>query len=329
MEYTKLGMSGIDISRICLGRMGFSRLPDSPPGWNLGEAPSREIISRALELGINFFDTAMGYGGGASEQILGRAIRALTTRDKVVIATKFHPPTAEESAAGVHGQQHVADCLDKSLSRLDMDYVDLYICHRWGYHTPIEEVMEGLDKAVKSGKVRAIGISNCYAWQLEKANYIAEKNGWSKFVSVQGHYNLLHREEERDMIPCCEEEGIALTPYSPLAAGRLVKLRTETTPRLELDNMAKSKYDTTIEQDSVIIDRVAELATKHGLTTMQIALGWLLSKVTSPVVGVTKIIHIEEAAAAVGVTLSPEDIAYLEEPYLPHKLVGVMGFNHK
>ena len=328
MEFTTLGNSGIEISRICLGCMGFGRMPDSPQGWTLDETSSQEIIKRALEQGVNFFDTAMVYGGGASEQFLGRAIKALTARDRVIIATKFHPPTAEESAAGVHGQRHVADCLDKSLSRLDMDYVDLYVLHRWGYHTPVEELLEGLDMAVKSGKVRAIGISNCYAWQLAKANYIAEKNGWSKFVSMQGHYNLLHCEEEREMIPFCEEEGISLTPYSPLASGRLVKPRTEKTARLELDGMAKSKYDTTAEQDSVIVDRVAEFAEKKGLSRAQIALGWLLSKVTAPVVGATKISHIEEAVSTVGITLSPEEIAYLEEPYFPHKLVGVMSFPH-
>ena len=329
MEFTTLGNSGIEISRICLGCMGFGRMPDSPQGWTLDETSSQEIIKRALEQGVNFFDTAMVYGGGASEQFLGRAIKALTARDRVIIATKFHPPTAEESAAGVHGQQHVADCLDKSLSRLGMDYVDLYILHRWGYHTPVEELLEGLDMAVKSGKVRAIGISNCYAWQLAKANYIAEKNGWNKFISMQGHYNLLHREEEREMVPYCEEEGIALTPYSPLASGRLAKPESETSARLESDSMAKSKYDATKEQDRIIVDRVAELAEKKGLSRTQIALGWLLSKATSPVVGATKPHHIEEAVSAIGVTLSPEETAYLEEPYVPHKLVGVMSFNHK
>jgi aryl-alcohol dehydrogenase-like predicted oxidoreductase len=309
--------------------MGFGKTQDSPSGWTLEEAPSREIIRRALESGINFFDTAMSYGAGTSEQFLGRAIKALSARDHVIIATKFHPRTTEEISAGISGQQHVTDCLDKSLSRLGMDYVDLYICHMWDYHTPIEELLEGLNTAVKAGKVRAIGISNCYAWQLAKANNLAEQKGWNKFVSVQGHYNLLFREEEREMAPFCEEEGISLTPYSPLAAGRLVKSRTETSARLELDKMAKSKYDATSGQDSIIVDRVAELAEKKGLTRTQIALGWLLSKTASPVVGATKIQHIEEAVSAAGVTLSPEESAYLEEPYIPHKLVGVMSFNHK
>ncbi|MFP3153913.1 aldo/keto reductase [Lachnospiraceae bacterium ZAX-1] len=329
MEYIKLSVSGIEVSRICLGCMGFGKTSDSQQGWQLDEIFSRDIIKHSLELGVNFFDTAMGYSGGASEQFLGRAIKALTPRDKVIIATKFLPRTEEEIASGISGQHHVADCLDKSLSRLGTDYVDLYICHMWDYHTPIEELMEGLNTAVKSGKVRTIGISNCFTWQLAKANYIAEKNGWSKFVSIQGHYNLLAREEEREMIPYCEEEGIALTPYSPLASGRLVKLRTESTARLELDKMAMSKYNATSEHDGIIVDRVAEIADKNGLSRTQVALGWLLSKVTAPVIGATKLQHIEEAATAVGITLSDEDTAYLEEPYIPHKLVGVMSFNHK
>ncbi|MFP3153921.1 aldo/keto reductase [Lachnospiraceae bacterium ZAX-1] len=292
-------------------------------------ASSQDIIKCALEFDINFFDTAMGYSGGASEQFLGRSINALTAREKVVIATKFLPRTEEEITSGISGQRHIADCLDNSLSRLGMDYIDLYICHMWDYHTPIEELMEGLNSAVNSGKTRTIGISNCFAWQLSKANYIAEKNDWNKFVSIQGHYNLLVREEEREMVPYCEEEGIALTPYSPLASGRLVKPQTESTARLELDKIAMSKYNATSEQDSIIVERVAEIAEKRGLSRTQVALGWLLSKTTTPVLGATKLQHIEEAVAAVGITLSPEDMEYLEEPYIPHKLVGVMSFNHK
>jgi aryl-alcohol dehydrogenase-like predicted oxidoreductase len=212
---------------------------------------------------------------------------------------------------------------------LGLDYVDLYICHMWDYHTPIEEIVEGLNDAVKRGKARAIGFSNCYAWQLSKANYWAEKNGWAKFVSLQGHYNLLFREEEREMAPFCEDQGIALTPYSPLAAGRLVKAAGETTARLEHDQIAIGKYDGTKDQDRVVIERVASLAEAKGLSRTQVALGWLLSKVTAPVVGVTKAKHIEEAASAVGVVLTAEESAFLEEPYAPHKLVGVMNFNHK
>lgn len=329
MEYVKLGNSDLNVSRICLGCMGFGNANLGHHAWTLDEEHSKEIIKAALDNGINFFDTAMGYAGGTSEEYLGRIIKGLTARQNAVIATKFLPRTEEEIANGVNGQKHVADCLDNSLKRLGTDYVDLYICHMWDYRTPIEEIMEGLNTAVKQGKVKAIGISNCYAWQLEKANAIAERNGWVKFVSAQGHYNLLFREEEREMFPCCEENGIALTPYSPLASGRLVKPADEITKRIETDAVAKSKYDLTKEQDNIIIARVAELAEKKGLTRTQIALGWLLTKVAAPIVGATKIKHIEDAIQAIGIKLTAEEIAYLEEPYVPHKLVGVMQFNHK
>lgn len=328
MEYVKLGKTDIEVSRICLGCMGFGDAASGQHSWTLGEEDSRAIIKRALELGVNFFDTAIAYQGGSSERFLGRAMRDMARRDEVVIATKFLPRTPDEIEKGVSGQEHVANMLDKSLSNLGMDYVDLYIYHMWDYHTPMEEIMEGLHNAVQAGKARAIGISNCYAWQLAKANALAEKNGWSRFVSVQGHYNLLFREEEREMAPLCKADGIAMTPYSPLASGRLVKPRNETSKRLEEDSYAKGKYDATAAQDAVIIDRVAELAEKRGLTRTQVALGWLLSKVTSPVVGATKLRHIEEAAGAVGVQLSDAEKAYLEEMYLPHKLVGVMKENH-
>lgn len=328
MEYVKLGNSDLSVSRICMGCMGFGNASSGMHSWTLDEEKSRELIKQALELGINFFDTAIGYQGGTSEEYLGRALNDFAKRDEVVVATKFPPRTPQEIEAGVTGRQHVGSMLDLSLAHLGMDYVDLYICHMWDYHTPIEEIMEGLNDAVKAGKARAVGISNCFAWQIAKANFLAEQNGWSKFVSVQGHYNLLFREEEREMIPYCHTENIALTPYSPLASGRLVKARGETSKRLEEDSFAKGKYDATAEQDAVIIDRAAELAERKGLTRTQIALGWLLHKVTAPVVGVTKSYHLEEGVKAVGVTLTEEEIAYLEEPYLPHKLVGVMGQNH-
>ncbi len=329
MEYTELGKSGIRVSRICLGCMSFGNATLGHHAWVLDEEHSEEIIKKAVLHGINFFDTAMGYAGGTSEEFLGRTVKKFIGRDHAVLATKFLPRTDAEIADGISGQRHVMTCLENSLKRLDTDYVDLYICHMWDYRTPIEEIMEGLNLAVRQGKVRAIGISNCYAWQLEKANAVAERNGFAKFVSVQGHYNLLFREEEREMNPCCEEEGIALTPYSPLASGRLVKDADETSVRLMTDEVAKSKYDATREQDAEIIRRVAALSEKRGLTRTQIALGWLLTKVTSPIVGATKIKHIEEATSAVGVELSGEEIAYLEEPYVPHKLVGVMSFNRK
>lgn len=308
--------------------MGFGNAGEGSHKWAVDENISYDIIKKALELGVNFFDTAIGYQNGTSEQHMGKALKALVNRSNIVVATKFLPRSAEEITAGITGKQHINSSIDTSLKNLGMDYIDLYIYHMWDYHTPIEEIMETLNNAVKSGKVRAVGISNCYAWQLAKANNIAEKNGWAKFISVQGHYNLIFREEEREMKPFCEDSGIALTPYSPLASGRLVKDSDESSKRIELDGMQKSKYDATVGQDRVIIQRVQELAKKKGLTRTQIALGWLLTKVTSPIVGATKISHIEEAVKAVGVTLTEQEMAYLEECYVPHKLVGVMEFNH-
>lgn len=327
MQYTKLGKSDLNVSRICLGCMGFGEAGNGQHSWTINEEHSREIIKRALELGVNFFDTAIGYQNGTSEQFLGRAIRDFARREDVVLATKFLPRTPDEIAAGVSGQRHIANMLDTSLQHLGMDSVDLYIYHMWDYHTPMEEIMEGLNNAVKSGKARAIGISNCFAWQLAKANALAEKNGWAQFVSIQGHYNLLFREEEREMAPLCAQDGIAMTPYSPLASGRLVKPQNETSKRLQEDSYAKGKYDATADQDAIIIKRVGEMAESRGLTRTQVALGWLLGKVTTPVVGATKLRHLEEAAAAVDVTLSAEENTYLEEMYQPHKLVGVMKDN--
>ena len=328
MEYTKLVNSDLTVSRICMGCMGFGAAGAGQHSWTLDEASSREIIRRGLELGVNFFDTAIAYQGGTSEQFVGRALRDLVRRDEVVVATKFLPRTDAEIEAGVSGQAHVQTMLERSLHNLGMDYVDLYICHMWDYRTPIYEILEGLNNAVRAGKVRAIGISNCYAWQLAKANALAEREGFAKFVSVQGHYNLIFREEEREMAPYCREENIAMTPYSALAGGRLAKRAGETSKRLEEDRYAKSKYDATAAQDSMIIDRVAELAGRRGVSMTEISLAWLLTKTTSPVVGATKLHHIEGAAKAVTLTLSAEEIAYLEEPYVPHKLVGVMAENH-
>lgn len=327
MEYTELGKSGLKVSRVCLGCLGFGK-PTARHPWALGEEESERILSRAAELGVNFFDTAMSYAEGASESFLGKALKKLTRREETVIATKFLPRSEQEIAEGIGGRTHVLNCLEGSLKRLDTEYVDLFILHMWDYRTPVEELMEGLAEAVRQGKARAIGVSNCYAWQLMKANAVAERNGWAKFVAVQGHYNLIFREEEREMNPCCAEEGIALTPYSPLASGRLVKPKTETSKRLQSDTFAQQKYGASAAQDDVIIDRVAELAQRRGLTRTQVALGWLLSKTAAPVVGATKLRHIEEAVSAVGVSLSREETAYLEEPYVPHKLVGVMEFNH-
>lgn len=327
MEYTKLGNSDLTISRICMGCMGFGEARNGQHSWTVDEEDSRKIIKKGLELGINFFDTAIAYQSGTSEQYLGRAIRDFANRDDVVIATKFLPRTNEEIEAGISGQKHIEKMLDKSLQNLGMDYVDLYIYHMWDYNTPLYDIMEGLNHAVKSGKARYIGISNCFAYQLVKANAIAEKYGFTKFVSVQGHYNLIFREEEREMAKFCLEENIAMTPYSPLAGGRLAKRPGETSKRLLEDSYAHLKYDATAEQDAIIIDRVAQLADKYGVSMTEISLAWLLTKVSAPVVGTTKLHHIEDAAKAVNLTLTADELAFLEKPYLPHKLVGVMAQN--
>lgn len=325
MQYTKLGTSDLEVSRICMGCMGFGAAELGQHKWTLNPEQSQEIIKGGIELGVNFFDTAIGYQGGTSEQYVGRALKKLTERDKVVVATKFLPRTPEEIEKGVSGQEHIEQMINKSLSNLGMDYVDLYIYHMWDYNTPIYEIMDGLNRVVTSGKARYIGISNCYAWQIAKANALAEKEGFARFVSVQGHYNLIFREEEREMVPYCKEEQIALTPYSALASGRLARKPGETSKRLALDNFAKSKYDATEAQDNVIIERVAELAEKKGVSMTEISLAWLLTKVTAPVVGATKPHHMEGAAKAVELQLTTDEIAYLEEPYVPHKLVGVMA----
>ncbi len=329
MNYTKLGNSDLQVSRICMGCMGFGDAQNGQHTWTVDEEHSRDIIKRGLELGVNFFDTAIAYQSGTSEQYLGRALRDFAKREDVVVATKFLPRTEEEIAAGITGQQHIQRMLDKSLANLGMDYVDLYIYHMWDYQTPLYDVMEGLNQVVQAGKVRYIGISNCFAWQLAKANALAEREGFAKFISVQGHYNLIFREEEREMAGLCAEDNIAMTPYSALAGGRLSRRPGESTKRYEADSYARLKYDTTAMQDEVILRRVAELAQRHGVSMTEVALSWLLQKVTAPVVGATKPSHIEGAAKAVDFHLTPEETAYLEEPYLPHALVGVMAQNTK
>ena len=287
MQYTELGNSDLRISRICMGCMGFGEAGNGQHSWTVDEAHSRAIIKKGLELGVNFFDTAIAYQSGTSEQYLGRAIRDFAKRDDVVIATKFLPRTDAELEAGVAGQRHVERMLDKSLHNLGMDYVDLYICHMWDYNTPLYDIMEGLNNAVRAGKVRYIGISNCFAYQLAQANALAEREGFAKFVSVQGHYNLIFREEEREMARLCREENIAMTPYSALAGGRLARRPGETSKRLREDSYAKLKYDAAAEQDGVIIDRVAALADKRGVSMTEISLAWLLTRAVAPVVGAT------------------------------------------
>ena len=327
MKYTKLGNSDLEVSRICMGCMGFGNPGKGQHSWTVDEDRTKEIVKSGLDNGINFFDTAIAYQGGTSEQYLGRAVRTLTARNQVVIATKFLPRTPDEIEQGISARQHIHRMLERSLSNLGMDYVDLYIYHMWDYHTPMEEIMEGLDSVVKEGKARAIGISNCYAYQLAKANAFAEKEGYAKFDSVQGHYNLIFREEEREMAKLCREDNIAMTPYSALASGRLSRLPGETTRRLAEDVYAKGKYDATAGTDGRIIARVAELARKRNVTMTVISLSWLLTKVTSPVVGATREEQVDGAAKAVDLELTEAECSYLEELYVPHELVGVMATN--
>lgn len=329
MEYIKLGNSNLIVSRICMGCMGFGYAMVGQHSWTLDEVHSREIIKRGLELGVNFYDTAIAYQNGTSEQYLGKALLDFVNRENVIVATKFLPRTKEEIEAGISGQKHIENMINKSLTNLSMDYIDLYIYHMWDYNTPLYDIMEGLNNVVKAGKARFIGISNCYAYQLAKANSLADKEGFAKFVSIQGHYNLIFREEEREMVQLCKEDNIAMTPYSALAGGRLSKHSGETSKRLQEDSYAKFKYDVTAEQDSIIISRVEELAKRHNASMTEISLAWLLTKVTSPVVGATKLHHIEGAVKAISLSLNNDEINYLEEAYIPHNLVGVMSQNNK
>lgn len=329
MKYKKLGNSDLIVSSICMGCMGFGDSKNGQHSWTIDEMETKKIIKSALELGINFYDTALAYQNGTSEEFTGKALKELAKRDEYIVATKFLPRSLKEIESKVSGQKHIENSINSSLKNLGLDYVDLYIYHMWDYNTPLEEIMLGLDNVIKSGKARAIGISNCFAWQLAKANYFARANNLTEFVSMQGHYNLIAREEEREMIPFCKEENIALTPYSALAGGRLAKYRGETSKRLEEDSYAKFKYDKTVELDQLIIDRVVELSKKYGVSMTEISLAWLLTKVTSPIVGATKVSQVEGMVKAVDLTLSDEDISYLEELYIPHQLVGVMAQNSK
>ena len=326
MEYVKLGNTGMDVSRFCLGCMGFGDSEAWVHKWLLNEEDSRPVIKKALDLGINFFDTANVYSLGKSEEILGRALKDYAKRDEVVIATKVHGKMHDGPNGSGLSRKAIMSEIDKSLKRLGTDYVDLYIIHRWDYNTPIEETMEALHDIVKAGKARYIGASAMYAWQFQKALHTAEKNGWTRFVSMQNHLNLIYREEEREMIPLCKEEKIALTPYSPLASGRLTRNLSETTKRSETDQIAVSKYGSTEEADRLVIERLAAVAERRGIPRLHIALAWLLQKepVTIPIIGATKLSHLEDAVPALSVKLEPEEIAFLEEPYVPHKVIGAV-----
>ncbi len=325
MKYTKLGTTGLEVSRICLGCMGFGDAGRWIHKWVLNEENSRPVIKKALDLGINFFDTANVYSIGASEEIVGRALKDMAKRDEVVIATKIHGKMREGPNGGGLSRKAILSEIDHSLKRLETDYVDLYQIHRWDYDTPIEETMEALNDVVRAGKARYIGASAMWAWQFQRALHVAEKHGWTRFVSMQDHLNLIYREEEREMLPLCRAEGIGVIPYSPLASGRLTRdPGSETTLRSETDQIQKNKYDATTETDQQVVQRVAELSEKHGVPRVHIALAWLLQKkpVTAPIVGATKISHLEDAVGALDVQLSEEEVSYLEEPYVPHAIVG-------
>lgn len=324
MDYVKFGNTGLDVSPLCLGTMGFGDPNSGFHEWVLEEDDSREVIKKALDLGINFFDTANVYSYGASEEIVGRALNDFAPRDEIVVATKLYSKMKQRPNSGGLSRKAIFYQVEQSLKRLQMDYIDLYIIHRWDYHTPIEETMKALHDLVVSGKVCYIGASAMYAWQFAKAQAVAEKNGWTKFVSMQNHLNLLYREEEREMMPLCADQKIAVTPYSPLAAGRLTRDWGAETKRYLTDKTANQKYDKTMEQDREIVARVAQIADKHQSKRAQIALAWLLQKeqVVAPIIGATKESHLLDALPALDLKLTAEEIAYLEEPYLPHAVVG-------
>ncbi|MBC1530818.1 aldo/keto reductase [Listeria booriae] len=327
MEYVKFGNTGMDVSRICLGAMGFGDVEKWTHKWVLDEEKSRPVIKKALDLGINFFDTANIYSMGESEKILGRALNDYANRDDIVLATKVHQimRPGQPNGGGLSRKAILSE-IDHSLERLGTDYVDLYIIHRWDYDTPIEETMEALHDVVKSGKTRYIGASAMYTWQFQKAQRVAERNGWTKFVSMQNHYNMIYREEEREMIPFCRDEKIAVTPYSPLASGRLTRDWSETSFRSETDQVQHSKYDGMMDADRGIVERLAEMAVNHGVTRDKIALAWLLQKsqVTAPIVGAQKESHLVSAVGALDVKLEQSEVAYLEELYIPHPPVGLI-----
>ena len=325
MTYTKLGRTGLDVSRICLGCMGFGDAERWTHKWVLDEETSRPIIQKALELGITFFDTANVYSIGVSEEIVGRALRDFAKRDEIVLATKVHGQMHEGPNGAGLSRKAILSEVDKSLRRLETDYIDLYQIHRWDYETPIEETMEALNDVVRAGKVRYIGASAMWAWQFQSALHVSDRRGWARFVTMQNHVNLLYREEEREMLPLCRAEGIASIPYSPLAAGRLTRdWNAESSKRAETDGIAKAKYDAMAEADRPIVERVAQITEARGVPRVHVALAWLLQKepVAAPIIGATKISHLEDAVGALDLKLTPEEIASLEEPYVPHRVIG-------
>ncbi|MEP6749993.1 MAG: aldo/keto reductase [Bacteroidota bacterium] len=321
MEYTRFGNTGMTVSKICLGTMTYGKPTERWP-WALDEEQSRPFIKRALELGINFFDTADIYASGASEQVLGKALQDFSTRDEIVLATKvFNPMGPGPNDKGL-SRKHIMSAIDASLTRLKTDYVDLYQIHRWDYDTPIEETMEALHDVVKAGKARYIGGSSMYSWQFAKAQYTADLHGWTRFVSMQPHYNLLYREEEREMIPFCVDQKIAVIPWSPLARGMLSGKKKNETERSKTDSFGKTLYGK--DMDAGIISRVSEISARKGVPDAQVALAWILGKagVTAPIIGASKPGHLEDAVAALSVKLTADEIIKLEELYQPHPVLG-------
>jgi aryl-alcohol dehydrogenase-like predicted oxidoreductase len=323
MKYVKLGNSGLDVSKICLGCMSFGESGMGTHAWTLNEETSRQFMKKSLDVGINFFDTANVYSLGTSEEFVGRALRDFALRDEVVVATKVHGTMRKGRNAAGLSRKAIMTEVDHSLRRLGMDYIDLYQIHRFDPTTPIEETMEALHDVVKAGKARYIGASSMWAWQFSKAQYVAEQNGWTKFISMQNHYNLLNREEEREMMPLCVDQGVGVIPWSPLARGRLTRDWDNATSRSETDEFGKGLYK---PEDQVIVERVAEVAKELNAPRAQVALAWVLSKsfVTSPIVGATKEAHIDDAVAACDIQLSAGHLARLEEPYTPHGSVGFL-----
>jgi aryl-alcohol dehydrogenase-like predicted oxidoreductase len=322
MQTVKLSRTGLEVSRLCLGCMSYGVPERGNHAWTLGEAESRPFIRKALDHGITFFDTANVYSDGSSEEITGRAIRDFADRDDVVLATKVHGRMRPGPNGAGLSRKAILRELEDSLRRLGTEYVDLYQIHRWDPHTPIEETLEALDSAVRSGKVRYLGASSMWAWQFSKALYLAGEHGWHRFVSMQDHYNLLNREEEREMHPLCADQGIGVIPWSPLARGKLTRDWDASTDRSGTDEFGKRLYDEA--SDRAIVERVAEVAAQRGVPRAQVALAWVLSKpvVTAPIVGITKDAHLDDAVAAVDLQLTDEEVARLEEPYTPHAVAG-------
>ncbi|EJJ25408.1 aldo/keto reductase [Rhizobium sp. CF142] len=324
MEYVKLGKTGLEVSKICLGCMTYGDPNRGNHAWSLPEEESRALLKQAIDLGINFLDTANTYSNGSSEEIVGRAIKDFAKREDIVLATKvFNRMRPGPNGAGL-SRKAIFDEMDNSLRRLGTDYVDLYQIHRWDYTTPIEETLEALHDVVKSGKARYIGASSMYSWQFAKALYTSRLNGWTEFVSMQDHVNLLYREEEREMLPFCEDQKIAVIPWSPLARGRLTRDWDEKTNRSETDEFGKTLYKQAEDADRKIVEKVAEIARAHGVSRAQVATAWILQKsaVTAPIIGASKAQHLRDAVGALTVKLSADDIAALEAPYIPHNVAG-------